>query len=58
MGRIFLEYLTGKRIFVCKECEAHLADKADLISTVSTQDIDSKNKSFHGRTGQAYLFDK
>ena len=58
MGRIFLEYLTGKRIFVCKECEAHLVDKVDLISTVSSLLIIISKKAFHGRTGQAYLFSK
>lgn len=46
MGRIFLEYLTAKTYYACKKCDAHFVDQKDLVS-----------KSFHGRTGKAYLFD-
>eukprot|EP01137_Pigoraptor_chileana_P037605 Opistho-2@34939 len=47
MGLLFLQYLSGKRIFTCSECEAHLSRHEEIIS-----------KSFHGAHGRAYLFNQ
>ncbi|KAL3140719.1 hypothetical protein ABBQ32_005274 [Trebouxia sp. C0010 RCD-2024] len=44
MGRLFLEPLDG-RVYSCACCGAHLARVDDLVS-----------KSFHSRSGRAYLF--
>ncbi|RWR77162.1 hypothetical protein CKAN_00563800 [Cinnamomum micranthum f. kanehirae] len=45
MGLIFLETLTGPKIFKCKCCEAHLTSHEAIVS-----------KDFQGRFGKAYLF--
>eukprot|EP01120_Amphizonella_sp_Union-15-10_P008111 TRINITY_DN2849_c0_g1_i6.p1 TRINITY_DN2849_c0_g1~~TRINITY_DN2849_c0_g1_i6.p1 ORF type:complete len:115 (+),score=9.78 TRINITY_DN2849_c0_g1_i6:63-407(+) len=45
MGRLFLHYLSGRRIYSCTRCEAHLASYDDIVS-----------KHFQGREGKAYLF--
>ena len=34
MGRLFLEYLSGRQIYVCLNCNTHLVDKNDLFSKV------------------------
>eukprot|EP00126_Sphaerothecum_destruens_P001065 Sdes_comp12900_c0_seq1m3026 len=47
MGKIFLVYLTGSRIFACADCGSHLSKPEDIIS-----------KNFNGAHGKAYLFDK
>jgi len=47
MGRLFKEYLSGSRIYTCRECKSHLANGDEIIS-----------KSFQGRHGKAYLFNK
>lgn len=45
MGRPFLEYLDGP-LYMCKSCKAHLARVEAIVS-----------RSFHSRSGKAYLFD-
>lgn len=45
MGKLFLEYLSGARIYECSACHAHLADYNEIVS-----------KAFQGRHGRAYLF--
>ncbi|CAN6610782.1 hypothetical protein TRVA0_004S03114 [Trichomonascus vanleenenianus] len=45
MGVQFNQYLTGKFIYGCAECQTHLALGEDLIS-----------EHFRGRTGEACLF--
>eukprot|EP00163_Fabomonas_tropica_P023110 TRINITY_DN403_c0_g1_i2.p1 TRINITY_DN403_c0_g1~~TRINITY_DN403_c0_g1_i2.p1 ORF type:complete len:114 (+),score=11.17 TRINITY_DN403_c0_g1_i2:337-678(+) len=45
MGKLFLAYLEGPRIYTCSVCKAHLAENDKIIS-----------KSFQGRHGRAYLF--
>mmetsp|Transcript_44635 Transcript_44635/g.96731 ORF Transcript_44635/g.96731 Transcript_44635/m.96731 type:complete len:114 (+) Transcript_44635:56-397(+) len=47
MGRVLREYLSGKRVFACTTCGAHLTQHEEIVS-----------KSFQGRTGRAYLFSK
>ncbi|XVF28030.1 hypothetical protein REPUB_Repub14bG0160300 [Reevesia pubescens] len=47
MGRLFIEMLTGARIFKCKCCKVDSASREDIVS-----------KEFHGRFGPAYLFRK
>ena len=39
--------LKNEAIFSCKNCGTHICLKSDLVS-----------KQFHGKTGQAYLFNK
>ena len=46
MGRPFLEYLDGP-LYMCKSCKAHLARVEAIFS-----------RSFHARSGKAYLFDE
>ena len=49
MGRVFHQYITGKKarkMYVCKQCKAHLTSYDDIIS-----------KAFQGQHGRAYLFD-
>eukprot|EP01121_Diplochlamys_sp_Union-15-3_P006017 TRINITY_DN1642_c0_g1_i5.p1 TRINITY_DN1642_c0_g1~~TRINITY_DN1642_c0_g1_i5.p1 ORF type:complete len:115 (+),score=8.61 TRINITY_DN1642_c0_g1_i5:92-436(+) len=45
MGRLFMNYLSGSRIYICYSCETHLANYNDIIS-----------KNFQGTNGKAYLF--
>ncbi|XP_042516810.1 putative yippee-like protein Os10g0369500 isoform X2 [Macadamia integrifolia] len=45
MGLLFLEYLSGPKIFKCKCCKVDSASNDDIIS-----------KNFQGRFGKAYLF--
>mmetsp|Transcript_21754 Transcript_21754/g.24283 ORF Transcript_21754/g.24283 Transcript_21754/m.24283 type:complete len:116 (-) Transcript_21754:1158-1505(-) len=45
MGRLFIHYLTGPRVYVCTCCSSHLANHSDIVS-----------KEFQGRHGKAYLF--
>ena len=40
-------YLDGPQVYACQQCRTHLTSHDDIIS-----------KSFHGRRGRAYLFDK
>uniref|UniRef100_A0A0N5BLU7 Protein yippee-like n=1 Tax=Strongyloides papillosus TaxID=174720 RepID=A0A0N5BLU7_STREA len=47
MGRLFIEHLGGKRMYVCKKCNTYLTNKEQMISS-----------RFTGSTGRAYLFDK
>jgi len=47
MGRVFKTYLSGPGVYACSNCRTHLAKKDQIIS-----------KSFQGRNGKAYLFDK
>eukprot|EP01122_Echinamoeba_exundans_P014084 TRINITY_DN6307_c0_g1_i1.p2 TRINITY_DN6307_c0_g1~~TRINITY_DN6307_c0_g1_i1.p2 ORF type:complete len:114 (+),score=17.14 TRINITY_DN6307_c0_g1_i1:424-765(+) len=47
MGRLFLLYLSSKRIYLCATCEVHLSTYDDIES-----------KAFQGRHGKAYLFRK
>eukprot|EP00002_Diphylleia_rotans_P030172 TRINITY_DN618_c0_g1_i1.p2 TRINITY_DN618_c0_g1~~TRINITY_DN618_c0_g1_i1.p2 ORF type:complete len:113 (-),score=23.53 TRINITY_DN618_c0_g1_i1:466-804(-) len=44
MGKLYKEFLSGSRIYVCAKCECHLANRDDVIS-----------KNFQGRSGKAYL---
>lgn len=34
MGRLFLEYLDGDKVYCCKKCQTHLVDKGELVSKV------------------------
>ncbi|KAK6265098.1 hypothetical protein SCA6_020532 [Theobroma cacao] len=45
MGRLFIETLSGARIFKCKCCKVDSASHDDIVS-----------KDFQGRFGRAYLF--
>ncbi|OMO64722.1 Yippee-like protein [Corchorus olitorius] len=45
MGRLFIETLSGPRIFKCKFCKVDSASYDDIVS-----------KEFQGRFGRAYLF--
>mmetsp|Transcript_4260 Transcript_4260/g.11905 ORF Transcript_4260/g.11905 Transcript_4260/m.11905 type:complete len:114 (+) Transcript_4260:67-408(+) len=48
MGKVFKVYLSsGSRIYVCKDCGTHLCYHKDRVS-----------KSFQGRHGKAYLFNR
>eukprot|EP00735_Rhodelphis_limneticus_P007263 TRINITY_DN19775_c0_g1::TRINITY_DN19775_c0_g1_i1::g.11293::m.11293 TRINITY_DN19775_c0_g1::TRINITY_DN19775_c0_g1_i1::g.11293 ORF type:complete len:114 (-),score=4.66,sp/Q9W2X7/YPL1_DROME/62.83/1e-46,Yippee-Mis18/PF03226.9/8.3e-21,HNH_5/PF14279.1/1.9e+02,HNH_5/PF14279.1/0.48 TRINITY_DN19775_c0_g1_i1:59-400(-) len=47
MGRLYKSYLDGPRIYSCSTCRTHLAQHDEIIS-----------KSFQGRHGRAYLFNK
>eukprot|EP00656_Telonema_subtile_P037393 TRINITY_DN415_c0_g1_i7.p1 TRINITY_DN415_c0_g1~~TRINITY_DN415_c0_g1_i7.p1 ORF type:complete len:127 (+),score=29.01 TRINITY_DN415_c0_g1_i7:298-678(+) len=46
MGKLFLEYLSGTRVYECISCNSHLADADHIIS-----------KSFQGQHGRAFLFE-
>lgn len=45
MGRLFIETLSGPKIFKCKCCKVDSASQDDIVS-----------KDFQGRFGRAYLF--
>lgn len=45
MGRLFIESLSGPRIFKCKSCKVDSASPDHIVS-----------KAFQGRFGRAYLF--
>ncbi|KAL5574931.1 hypothetical protein UlMin_016630 [Ulmus minor] len=45
MGRLFLETLSGPKIFKCRFCKVDSASYNDIVS-----------KEFQGRYGKAYLF--
>ncbi|XVF26195.1 hypothetical protein REPUB_Repub13aG0278100 [Reevesia pubescens] len=45
MGRLFIETLSGARIFKCKFCKVDSASYDEIVS-----------KDFQGRFGRAYLF--
>ncbi|TXG69740.1 hypothetical protein EZV62_004675 [Acer yangbiense] len=45
MGRLFIESLSGPRIFKCKCCKVDSASRDHIVS-----------KEFQGRYGRAYLF--
>eukprot|EP00053_Salpingoeca_punica_P007385 m.67598 g.67598 ORF g.67598 m.67598 type:complete len:114 (-) comp14124_c0_seq1:545-886(-) len=45
MGKLFREYLSDPRVYICSTCHSHLTTQDQLIS-----------KSFQGRHGRAYLF--
>lgn len=47
MGKLIREYLVDPRIYICSQCNAHLASHEQLVS-----------KSFQGRLGRAYLFNQ
>ena len=47
MGRVFKKFLASSRIYICSCCDAHLTDEENIIS-----------KSFQGRLGRAFLFEK
>ncbi|KAJ3391898.1 hypothetical protein HDU92_008744 [Lobulomyces angularis] len=49
MGRLYRQYIDNKlsSIFVCACCKTHLTSAEELVS-----------KSFVGKSGSAYLFDK
>lgn len=35
MGRIFKEYLTGEKVYMCVNCKSHLSTRDQIISKVS-----------------------
>ena len=35
MPRLFLEYLSSKKIYQCKKCHTHFVDRKNLVSKVS-----------------------
>lgn len=45
--RPFIETLPGSRIYACASCGLHVSTRSDLIS-----------KTFHGRCGRAFLFER
>ncbi len=45
MGQLFLEVLSGARIYTSAHCGTHIANQSEIIS-----------KAFQGRHGRAYLF--
>ncbi|KAG0485490.1 hypothetical protein HPP92_009343 [Vanilla planifolia] len=45
MGLLFVETLSGPKVFRCKFCKVDSASNDDVVS-----------KDFHGRYGRAYLF--
>ncbi|XP_030491116.1 putative yippee-like protein Os10g0369500 isoform X2 [Cannabis sativa] len=45
MGRLYIESLSGHKIFKCKFCKVDSASHEDIVS-----------KDFQGRFGRAYLF--
>lgn len=47
MGRIFRNFLPSSQVYTCSGCDSHLTDEQAVIS-----------KSFRGRIGRAFLFDK
>jgi len=47
MGRVFREFLVSPRIYTCSGCDTHLTDEQHIIS-----------KTFQGRLGRAFLFEK
>lgn len=47
MGYLHLMYLEAEKIYGCAKCKVHLSEINEIIS-----------KSFQGRHGKAYLFNK
>ncbi|TNV85428.1 hypothetical protein FGO68_gene5631 [Halteria grandinella] len=47
MGKLCLFYSEEDTVYVCKCCGTHLTTYKEIVS-----------KTFHGKTGEAYLFDK
>jgi hypothetical protein len=47
MGKVYIQYLDGSKVFTCSNCNSHLSLHEDIAS-----------KNFHGRHGKAYLFNK
>lgn len=47
MGKVFLQFMSSKRVYTCSTCGAELADEGHVIS-----------KSFQGRLGTAFLFER
>eukprot|EP00299_Pterocystis_sp_00344_P013576 c6667_g1_i1.p1 GENE.c6667_g1_i1~~c6667_g1_i1.p1 ORF type:complete len:112 (+),score=21.23 c6667_g1_i1:46-336(+) len=47
MGKLYRQFLPGSKVYMCKSCDAHLADFEDIISP-----------NFQGKHGRAYLFKK
>ncbi len=47
MPRVFVEFIEGDNLFMCRKCQTHLSSLSDLIS-----------KAFRGQYGTAYLFNK
>ena len=47
MGRLFLEYPSGEKIYTCAQCNTPLTNKENL-----------RSNRFTGSTGRAFLFDK
>ncbi|PRQ28245.1 hypothetical protein RchiOBHm_Chr5g0000961 [Rosa chinensis] len=45
MGRLFIETLSGPKIFKCRCCKVDTASHSEIVS-----------KDFQGRHGRAYLF--
>ena len=45
MGRLFIETLSGPKIFKCRCCKVDTASHSEIVS-----------KEFQGRYGRAYLF--
>lgn len=46
MPKLFIEYLEGNNLFVCKHCHTHLVKLSDLIS-----------RAYRSQHGTAFLFD-
>jgi hypothetical protein len=47
MGKPFLKYLKGSKIYVCSNCFCHICSQDQLISNL-----------FHGKYGKSYLVNK
>lgn len=50
MGRLFVEYLDGDKVYSCKKCKMHLVDKDQLISKVSLDQKPSPGLRFQHLT--------
>lgn len=59
MGRLFLEHLGGRRIFMCDQCQTYLTNRHEILSTHFRGKLFWYEKiSSLGATGAAYLFRK
>ena len=47
MGYLHLMYLEAEKVYGCAKCKVHLSEINEIVS-----------KSFQGRHGKAYLFNK
>ena len=63
MGVTFLHHPNGNHIYSCKECDAPLTNKDEIVSSkcyyLKITDLNIKfSKRFTGSTGRAFLFNR